>query len=220
MKTKIAGIYLISSLINNKYYIGSSINIKRRWTEHNRYLKQNKHHSKHLQNHYNKHGKDVLVYSVLEEVKQPTKELLLKREQYWMDLLRPEFNNVLSAGSILGYKLDRAKYYYFEEGKGYSVIYTINGIPTNFNVFQTEQEAIAQVKYIKTLTEQQLIMYLKECRKKPYKRTNKAKHYSYSSNKYSVEINFKGQRFYGGRFTTEQEAINKVIEFKLELGIE
>lgn len=60
------GIYKIINVINNKYYIGSSFNIKKRIRKHFELLKRNKHHSTHLQNAYNKYGKNVFKIEVLE----------------------------------------------------------------------------------------------------------------------------------------------------------
>ena len=53
----ISGIYSIFNIINNKQYVGSSKNIRRRIKEHYRDLQNNKHHSQPLQNAWNKYGK-------------------------------------------------------------------------------------------------------------------------------------------------------------------
>ena len=57
MKTKVSGIYCIENLITGKVYIGQADHIKRRWQNHKRTLKNNKHKNIHLQNSWNKHGK-------------------------------------------------------------------------------------------------------------------------------------------------------------------
>ena len=60
------GIYKIVSKIRpDRMYIGSSINIPKRWREHISNLKKNKHHSKQLQNHFNKYGEADLQFSIL-----------------------------------------------------------------------------------------------------------------------------------------------------------
>lgn len=46
------GVYKITNIINNKIYIGSTANkqgFKKRWSYHGCDLKNNKHHSRHLQ---------------------------------------------------------------------------------------------------------------------------------------------------------------------------
>ena len=97
---KISGIYKIESKIKSeRLYIGSAININRRWIIHLYDLKNNKHHSNKLQNHYNKYGKDDLIFSIIEEC--PISKLLI-REQYYMDLKSPYFNECKIAGNCLG----------------------------------------------------------------------------------------------------------------------
>jgi group I intron endonuclease len=103
-----AGIYQILSKHNNKRYVGSTYLLTKRINEHKRRLKNNKHENQHLQNHYNKYGKDDLVYSVLEFIqideidKEQVKILILEREQYYLDTMNPEFNICKIAGSSLG----------------------------------------------------------------------------------------------------------------------
>ncbi len=56
-------VYTIKNVINNKIYIGSAVNIKKRWHEHRNLLNNNnnnKHHSPILQNAWNKYGKKIL----------------------------------------------------------------------------------------------------------------------------------------------------------------
>ena len=50
------GIYLIHNTINNKCYIGESINVEQRLKQHKRNLKKQRHHNQHLQNSFNKYG--------------------------------------------------------------------------------------------------------------------------------------------------------------------
>jgi group I intron endonuclease len=64
MKT---GIYKILNTINNKIYIGSAIDIKKRWRDHKWYLKKNKHHNLHLQSSWNKYGENSFEFSILLE---------------------------------------------------------------------------------------------------------------------------------------------------------
>ena len=83
---KIAGIYLILNTINNKVYIGSSINIESRWYEHKWKLNKNRHGSKHLQATWNKYGKENFEFKIIEEILDKTK--LIEREQYWLDFYK------------------------------------------------------------------------------------------------------------------------------------
>ena len=61
------GIYSIYSKSQNKYYIGKSIDVHKRFLTHLSDLRLNKHHSKYLQNVYNKYGKDDLVFNIITE---------------------------------------------------------------------------------------------------------------------------------------------------------
>ena len=100
-----AGIYRIINSSNGKCYVGSSIDINRRRLEHFSALSHNRHVNNHLQNAYNKYGKDSFIFEVIEnlEITDNIKEDLLEREQFWIDNLRPEYNILLVAGSNLGY---------------------------------------------------------------------------------------------------------------------
>ena len=83
------GIYVIVNRRDGKYYLGSSVNIDKRWREHKRLLKLNKHHSKPLQNAYNKYGISCLNYIVFLIC---PKEDLLFFEQLCLDAGRPKYN--------------------------------------------------------------------------------------------------------------------------------
>jgi group I intron endonuclease len=62
-------------------------------------LNKNKHHSVKLQNHHNKYGLSDLVFSVVERC---SKEVLIEREQHYIDELDPYFNICKVAGSVIG----------------------------------------------------------------------------------------------------------------------
>jgi group I intron endonuclease len=77
------GIYQLRNILNNKVYIGQSVNTGVRMVAHFSLLKRNLHHNPHLQSAYNKYGKDSFERSILEVV--PI-EYLTEREQYWLDI--------------------------------------------------------------------------------------------------------------------------------------
>lgn len=83
------GIYIIKNLENSRIYVGSSFNYHKRVIKHLSGLNRNVHHNSKLQRAWNKYGKDQFKFEFLEEVE---KELLLEREQYWIDLLDPFYN--------------------------------------------------------------------------------------------------------------------------------
>ena len=86
---KKSGIYCIINLKNQKRYVGSSKNIYQRLQKHRAYLRKNMHENQKLQNSWNKYGEDVFQYYVLEFCSE---EDLTKREQFYIDTLKPEYN--------------------------------------------------------------------------------------------------------------------------------
>jgi len=100
---KISGIYKIQSLKKSKRcYIGSAMNIDKRWKEHLYSLRKNKHHSKKLQNHYNKYDESDLLFSVIIGCE---KDELVMKEQFFIDVYNPYFNICQKARSCIGVKL-------------------------------------------------------------------------------------------------------------------
>jgi group I intron endonuclease len=81
---KIIGVYTITNTVNNKIYIGKSNDVKGRWNYHVWRLKNNKHNNFHLQSAWNKFGKNVFKFSIIEECKE---EDLFNREYYWITTL-------------------------------------------------------------------------------------------------------------------------------------
>jgi group I intron endonuclease len=77
------GIYKIVNLNNDKFYIGSSINIERRWSEHNYQLGCDNHHSIKLQNAWNKYGERCFEFKIVEIVKN--RKDLFSIEQEWIN---------------------------------------------------------------------------------------------------------------------------------------
>lgn len=93
-------IYIITNLVNNKIYIGSAIDYMRRFRLHKFQLRNQKHNNLHLQRSFNKYTENNFSFDILELVEN--KEDLINREQYWMDLLKPEYNIRKIAESNLG----------------------------------------------------------------------------------------------------------------------
>ena len=116
MTNKNCGIYKITNTVTRKFYIGSAVNIKRRWAYHRSQLGANKHGNRHLQNSWNKHGEDSFTFEVLEYC---GKERLIEREQFYIDNEKPAYNISPTAGSSLGVKhTDEAKRKISEANKG------------------------------------------------------------------------------------------------------
>lgn len=83
--TTVPGIYKITNTTNNKFYIGSSINITKRWWAHRKNLRLQTHCNSHLQSAWNKYGEEVFLFEVVEEMTKKTMEEVLSKEQEWLD---------------------------------------------------------------------------------------------------------------------------------------
>ena len=106
---KRTGIYKIMNIINNKVYVGSSVNIYSRWNCHKKLLLTNTHYNKRLQNSVNKHGFDKFVFIIIEECDRSS---LICREQHWIDELKAYicgYNGRPIANSPLGTKLSEER---------------------------------------------------------------------------------------------------------------
>lgn len=79
------GIYMIKSEVDNKVYIGSSINLKNRKYKHYWMLRRNKHDNKHLQNSFNKFGESNFIFETLEECDL---SVLVDRENHYIELYK------------------------------------------------------------------------------------------------------------------------------------
>ena len=64
-KEKICGIYKIKNNIDDKVYIGQSINIKSRLAEHKSALRHNRHSNTYLQHAFNKYGEENFDFSII-----------------------------------------------------------------------------------------------------------------------------------------------------------
>ena len=96
---KTSGIYAIVNKINWHIYIGSSENITNRWKRHYKLLQNGEHHSNHLQHAWNKYGADCFKFVIIFLC---NKHNLLACEQFYIDILRPEYNVSPKAGSSMG----------------------------------------------------------------------------------------------------------------------
>jgi len=75
-------IYKIVNLVNDKFYVGSTIHKKVRFRQHRKLLRGNRHHCKHLQAAWNKYGEEKFDFRVAEEV--PDAVSLQEVEDRWL----------------------------------------------------------------------------------------------------------------------------------------
>lgn len=101
IKKRTAIIYKIRNSSNGKIYIGSTTNFYQRIKLHFNLLKMGSHHSRHLQHAYNKHGIKKFKASIIKEFLYISVYDILKKEQYYFNKLKPEYNIHKIAGSGL-----------------------------------------------------------------------------------------------------------------------
>ena len=100
------GIYCIYNNKNNKRYIGQTIYLNRRWTQHKSKLKSHCHNNKLLQSDYDMYGIEVFEYIILEYC---SLEELNNREKYWIKYynsinMDKGYNQAVGGVGALGYK--------------------------------------------------------------------------------------------------------------------
>lgn len=123
-KRNVSGIYKIVNKTNGKYYVGRARNLKTRWVEHKTALKYKRHKNSHLQNAWDKYGKDNFEYLII-EVTDSDFQVLKDTEQKYLDIARNEqdktYNKNFSSDGI-GYVSDetKLKMSQYRQGKTYS----------------------------------------------------------------------------------------------------
>jgi len=94
-----AGIYQIRNTINGHCYIGRSLNLQRRWRRHLVLLQARNHHSRYLQRAFDRYGREVFVFEILEEL--TTRDECILSEQFYLDHEDPNYNmSSLARGGI------------------------------------------------------------------------------------------------------------------------
>ena len=92
----IIGIYKIQNIVNNKVYIGQSINVYKRWEQHIYHLNHNTHYNIYLQNAWNKYGPQNFKFEIIQICN--SREELNTYETYWKDYYYPQVYNLGSTG--------------------------------------------------------------------------------------------------------------------------
>lgn len=90
---KKSGIYQIRNTLNNKVYIGGTLDLVERKGQHFRQLKENRHHSISLQNAYNKYGREAFVFEIIEKCYGDWK-IIQERENYYLNKLGEAVNYI------------------------------------------------------------------------------------------------------------------------------
>ena len=98
----ISGIYKITNTITNDFYIGSSKNVKKRWTAHKCQSTWNEHPNNPLYQDMQKYGVDKFSFELLAEVEEDS---LKETEQEFIEALKPTYND----RNAKGWNIERQK---------------------------------------------------------------------------------------------------------------
>jgi group I intron endonuclease len=80
-KTDVCGVYLVRNTVDGKVYIGSSIEMNRRWSNHRGLLRNKKHSNRHLQAAWDKYGENSFEFTTIEACPE---NVLIAREKAWI----------------------------------------------------------------------------------------------------------------------------------------
>lgn len=90
---KVTGIYKITNTINNKSYVGSSVDVYQRGCMYKHLIKRKKLHNKHLQSSVEKYGYDNFTFELLDKCEEGTSVFDLHQlEQSYINKINPEYN--------------------------------------------------------------------------------------------------------------------------------
>lgn len=99
-----SGVYKFTNIVTNESYVGSSSNIRKRFYRYfslNYIIDKTERYNSRiyraiLEKGYNNFSIEILEYCDV--------NIILEREQYYIDLLKPKYNIALKAGSLLGFR--------------------------------------------------------------------------------------------------------------------
>lgn len=133
-----SGIYKITCLTTNEIYIGASVSISDRKTNHLRELKHQNHKNYKLQSDYNKYGKDDFKFDILELC---SKKELNKKEQEYVNLLKPYYNICYNVTNKTNTNLaEKREFLNMEKYKFYKVDFFGNILDTFWTFTQASEK--------------------------------------------------------------------------------
>lgn len=94
-----SGTYVITNTVNGKQYVGSSVDVGRRFAVHRMELRKGVHHSPALQRAWDRYGESAFTF---ERLATCPAGMCIPMEQALMDGVRPAYNVARTAGSRLG----------------------------------------------------------------------------------------------------------------------
>lgn len=117
---------------------------------------------------------------------------------------------------------DKKGYYFHKSCQRWKVMFEIDNYMKTLGSFKTEEEAINQALYVKSLTEDEIISYYnkyyKNKKNKGRNKNTKGYYYIKRNNKWRVSFKVNGVEKSYGMYKTEEEARQKAEQVKQELG--
>ena len=107
---KISGVYKVTNKITGDFYIGSSKDIKYRWATHKSPSTHKRYPNVKLYKAMAQYGRDNFTIEVIEET-----DNLREREQYYIEQLKPSYNNNWAQGL----DIERSRLYNIEYHKAH-----------------------------------------------------------------------------------------------------
>ncbi len=126
---KISAVYKIVNTVTGDFYIGSSVDVMRRWKEHRALSTWKQYPNSLLYKSMQEYGLDKFRFQILAPVME---EYLKQVEQEFIELLKPTYNNYNAKGWNIerikaAHKKSKNKYSQSEKGKLYQKKYRQSG---------------------------------------------------------------------------------------------
>ena len=142
---KIIGVYKITNTVTGDFYIGSSKDINRRWESHKWLSTWKKHPNNPMYLDMQKYGLDKFEMQIIAEVEVGS---LKEKEQYFIELLKPAYNDRNANGlDIESYKKAQNKYY-SQLCRYNGETLTLNALRCRFEKLGIEHPTIEAKKYL------------------------------------------------------------------------
>lgn len=121
MTEKISAVYQIKNKVTGERYVGSSVDVKRRWWKHKCPSTWKAKPNKRLYRDFQEYGLDNFMFAILAPVEP---EYLRQVEQEFIDLLKPAYNNINANGwDVERHKASKKAYSQSEKGKASQKVY-------------------------------------------------------------------------------------------------
>ena len=142
---KICGIYKITNTVTGDFYIGSSKNVKSRWTDHKKPSSWKNHPNNPMYQDMKKYGVDKFAFEILEVVEV---EKLKEKEQQFIETLKPTYNSNRANGFDFERYKEYQKEYYNQLCSYNGETLTLNALSTRFQRAGIPHPQIEAKKYL------------------------------------------------------------------------